>query len=50
MKARPDAAKQAVATIQAAYKIQTSCYGPGHPLVLASKRAAAAAAKGALGK
>jgi len=29
---RPGAAKQSVAALQAAYKIQGSCYGPGHAL------------------
>lgn len=49
-KGRADAARQSVAALQAAYKIQGSCYGPGHPLVRSSQRAAAEAVKSVIGK
>jgi len=44
----PGASKQAVAALQAAYKIQGTCYGTGHPLVRATQKAAAEAAKNVL--
>jgi len=38
-------ARQSVAALQAAYKIQGSCFGTGHPLVRASQKLAAESAK-----